>query len=353
MQMSFSLNRRQLLLGSAALGSFAVMGAGSGVFSPRVVAAAGQLVTTTYGGPYELFWRETLAPPFEKATGTNVLVDVGNGVKWAADLRASGPEKPAYSYVMMNELVGALLRQEGFFKKWPTEKVPNLAKVHPKAIVAGGMGVTAMVSPIGIAYRTDMVSAPKKSWKEFWENSELKGKIGLYDITDTGGYMFIMMISQIYGSSALDFDKGFAQLQKLVPFPTSDPATLLSRGEIAACPLDIRETLDMQKKGVPVAFVVPEEGMFMYDQTFDLLRAAPNEDAACAFLDYILSDEIQLKLAEEFLCIPVNTHTVLPAELAKSLILTANDLDKIVTFDWIGASKVRDKVAERWNRTVR
>lgn len=351
--MTYSLNRRQLLRASAAMGTFAAVGGGAGLFSPRTAAAAGQLVTTTYGGPYELFWRETLAPPFEKATGTTVLVDVGNGIKWAADLRASGPEKPAYSYVMMNELVGALLRQENFFKQWPKNKVPNLAKVHPKAIVGDNMGITAMVSPIGIAYRTDMISAPKNSWKEFWDNKELKGKIGLYDVTDTGGYMFIMMISQIYGANALDFDKGFAQIEKLAPFPTSDPATLLSRGEIAACPLDIRETLNMQQKGVPVAFLVPDEGMFMYDQTFDLLRAAPNEDAACAFLDYILSDEIQLKLAEEFLCIPVNTHTVLPPELAKSLVLSANDLDKIISFDWIAAGKVRDKVAERWNRMVR
>ncbi|SMH29669.1 ABC transporter substrate-binding protein [Mesorhizobium australicum] len=355
--MSYAMNRRQVLRASAALGSLAAMGAASGMLSPRVAAAAGQLVITSYGGRYERFWRETLLPPFEQATGTEAVVDVGLGVNWAANLRASGPEKPAYSYVMMNELVGALLRQEGFFKQWPAQKVPNLAKVHPKAVVGDGMGVTAMVSPIGIAYRTDLVKAPPKSWKDLWDNEEFKGKIGLFQISNTAGYMFLMMISQIYGSNALDFDAGFAQIEKLVPFPTGDLAgalaILLTRGEIAACPLDLGETINMQKKGAPVAFIAPEEGMFMFDQTFDLLRAAPNEDAACAFLDHVLSEEMQVKLAEEFSYIPVNTSTVLPEELAKSLMFTANDLDKIVSFDWIEANKVRDQVTERWNRTVR
>lgn len=351
------LNRRQFLRAGSALGALAAAGALPALMTPTIAAAAGQLVVTSYGGRYERFWREVLLPPFEQATDTQAVVDIGLGVNWAANLRASGPDNPAYSFVMMNELVGALLRQEDFFKPWPKEKVPNLAHIHPKAVVDGGMGVTAMVSPIGIAYRTDLVKTPPRSWKDLWDNEEFKGKLGLFQIGNTAGYMFLMMISQIYGKSALDFDAGFAQIEKIAPFPTGDLAgalaILLSRGEIVACPLDLGETINMQKKGLPVAFVAPEEGMFMFDQTFNLLRAAPNEDAACAFLDYVLSEEVQIKLAEEFSYIPVNTSTVLPEDLAKTLILSANDLDGLVSFDWIEATKVRDQVTERWNRMVR
>lgn len=351
------LNRRQFLRAGSALGALVAAGGLPALMTPTIAAAAGQLVITSYGGRYERFWREVLLPPFEQASGTESVVDVGLGVNWAANLRASGPENPAYSFVMMNDLVGALLRQENFFKQWPQDKVPNLAKIHPKAVVEGGMGVTAMVSPIGIAYRTDLIKTPPKSWKDLWDNEEFKGKLGLFQISNTAGYMFLMMISQIYGKSALDFDAGFAQVEKLVPFPTGDLAgalaILLSRGEIAACPLDLGETINMQKKGLPIAFVAPEEGMFMFDQTFNLLRAAPNEDAACAFLDYLLSEEVQIKLAEEFSYIPVNTETVLPEELARTLILSANDLDGLVSFDWIEATKMRDQVTERWNRMVR
>lgn len=355
--MSIAMNRRHMLRASASLGALALLGSAANLLRPTIAAAAGELVITSYGGRYERFWRETLLPPFEQATSTQSVVDVGLGVNWAANLRASGPDNPAYSYVMMNELVGALLRQEGFFKQWPAEKVPNLANIHPKAIIEGGMGVTAMVSPIGIAYRTDLVRTPPKSWKDMWDNEELKGKLGLFQISNTAGYMFLMMVSQIYGKDALDFDAGFAQMEELVPFPTGDLAgalaILLTRGEIVACPLDLGETINMQKKGLPVAFVAPEEGMFMFDQTFDLLKAAPNEDAACAFLNHVLSEETQVKLAEEFSNIPVNTKTVLPEDLQKSLMFTADDLDKIVSFNWIEANKVRDTVTERWNRMVR
>jgi putative spermidine/putrescine transport system substrate-binding protein len=355
--MSVTINRRNLLRTTGAFGALAALGGASGILDPIRASAAGQLVVPSYGGRYEKFWRDVLLPPFEQATGTQVTVDVGLGVNWAANLRASGPDNPPYSFTMMNELVGALLRAEGFYKQWPADKVPNLAKVHPKAVIDGGMGVTGMISPIGIAYRTDMVKTPPKSWKDFWDNEEFKGKLGLFSIANNAGYMFLMLISQIYGSSSLDLDAGFAQVEKLVPFPTGDLAgalaILLTRGEIAACPLDVGETINMQQKGVPVAFVPPAEGMYMFDQTFSLLRAAPNEDAACAFLNYVLSDEVQVKLAQEFYFIPVNTATTLPEDLGKRLMLTANDIDKIVTFDWIKANAVRDQVTERWNRMVR
>lgn len=355
--MSVTINRRKLLGTTGALGALVAMSGAASIMRPSAAFASGPLVIPSYGGRYERFWREQLLPPFEAATGTQTTVDVGLGVNWAANLRASGPDNPPYSFTMMNELVGALLRGEGFYKQWPAEKVPNLAKVHPKAVIDGGMGVTGMISPIGIAYRTDMVTTPIKSWKDLWDNEQVKGKLGLFSIANNAGYMFLMLISQIYGSSSMDLDSGFSQVEKLVPFPTGDLAgalaILLTRGEIAACPLDIGETINMQEKGIPVAFVAPEEGMYMFDQTFSLLRAAPNEDAACAFLNYVLSAEVQVKLAEQFFFIPVNTETVLPEALAKRLMLTADDLDKIVTFDWIGANAVRDQVTERWNRMVR
>jgi ABC-type glycerol-3-phosphate transport system substrate-binding protein len=78
---------------------------------------------------------------------------------------------------------------------------------------------------------------------------------------------------------------------------TAKAGGCLSRGEIVAGPLDIGETLSLKKKVLPVAWAAPSEGMFMFDQTFNLLKNGPNKDAACAFLDYMLSEDVQTKLA--------------------------------------------------------
>src|SRR5215471_18244011 len=241
----------------------------------------------------------------------------------------------------------------GFFAPWPADKVPNLAAAHPKANPAN-QGVTVMFSPIGIAYRRDLVKTRPRSWKDLWDNPDIKGKVGLYEITNTAGFMFLMMTAKIFGSGPMDFDAGFREIERLKPFPQAGLAgalaVLLSRGEVVAGPLDYGETLGMQKKGLPMAWAAPSEGMFMFDQTFSLLKNGPNKDAACAFLDHMLSEDIQAKLALEFAGIPVNRNVKLPPDQVS---LTADDLDKIVAFDWVAANKVRDSVIERWNRMTR
>src|SRR5262245_30142668 len=315
------------------------------------VAQNNRLVIPTYGGRYERFWRDVLVPPFEKKSGVQTVLDIGLGANFATKLRAGGVDNPPYSFLMANEFVGAVLRAEGFFEPWPADKVPNLAKAHPKAN-PGGQGVTVMFSPIGIAYRQDRVKTPPRSWKDLWDNPDIKGKVGLYEITNTAGFMFLMMTSKVYGSGPMDFDAGFRQIERLKPFPEAGLAgalaVLLTRGEVVAGPLDFGETL--QKKDIPVAWAAPAEGMFMFDQTFSLLKNGPNKSAACAFLDYMLSEDVQAKLAGEFSGVPVNRNVKL---LPDQQPLTVEDLDKIVAFDWVAANKVKDSVIERWNRMAR
>jgi putative spermidine/putrescine transport system substrate-binding protein len=344
------MSRRRAVAGLSAAGVLTGFGWG------RRADASGQLIVTTYGGRYEKFWREQLVPPFQEKTGSRVVLDIGLGANFAANLRATGPEKPVYSYIMANELVGAILRAEDFFEAWPAAKVPNLQAVHPKANPSG-QGVTVMFSPIGIAYRSDLIKTAPRSWKDLWDSPEIKGKVGLYQIDNTAAYMFLMMISRVYGSGAMDFDAGFRQIERLKPFPQAALAgalaVLLSRGEIVAGPLDFGETLALKKKGIPVSWAAPAEGLFMFDQTFSLLRHGPNRDAACAFLDYMLSEDVQSRLAIEFSGVPVNRNVKLPQSNADEQPLGVADLDKIVSFDWIQANAQREAVTERWNRVTR
>jgi len=225
--------------------------------------------------------------------------------------------------------------------------------VHPKANPAG-QGVTVMFSPIGIAYRKDLVKTPPRSWKDLWDNPDIKGRVGLYEITNTAGFMFLMMTAKVYGSGPMDLDVGFNQIERLKPFPEAGLAgalaVLLTRGEVVAGPLDFGETLAMQKKGIPVAWAAPGEGMFMFDQTFSLLKKGPNKEAAYAFLDYMLSEDVQAQLSSEFSGVPVNRNVKLPPDQQP---LTVEDLDKIVAFDWVAANKLKDSVIERWNRMMR
>ena len=341
---------RRALLGAAA---------GTAVISPWAAALAQsqELIINGYGGSWETFWRNTVLPGFEKASGIKTKYDSGLARTWTANLRAAGPAKPPYSFIMMNEIFAALLRGEGFFEPWPVDKVPNLKSVHPEARNPDNNGVFAMISPIGLAYSTDRVKKKPASWKDLWENPELKGKVGMYQIGNSAGYMFLMLTSKIYGKGQLDFDAGLREIEKLKPFPQVDfsgtMGQLLTRGEVDVGILDLPEVVRLRRGGAPIEFVAPAEGMFMFEQSFNLLKHGTQKDEACKYLDYILSEDVQKKSVSEFFITPANVNVAIPPELKDVLPIGVNDIGKILKWDWAGANAQRDTVTERWNRAMR
>ncbi len=348
--MDHALHRRSLLAGA---GGLALM---SPAMSAR--AQAQELIVNGYGGSWEKFWREIVLPGFEKASGVKAKYDSGLARTWTAGLRAAGPANPPYSYIMMNEIFAALLRGEGFFDPWPADKVPNLKFVHPDAkATPDNNGVYGMISPIGLGYRTDVVKKAPTSWKDLWDNPEFKGKIGMYQLGNSAGYMFLMLTSKIFGKGPLDFDAGFTAIEKLKPFPQVDFSgslgQLLGRGEVSIGILDLPEVVRLRKAGTPVAFVAPTEGMFMFEQSFNLLKNGPNKDGACKYLDYILSEDVQKRCVSEFYVTPVNVNVAIPDDLKATLPIGVNDIGKILKWDWAAANAQRDVVTERWNRTMR
>ena len=347
--MTFPLGRRGLLAGAA--------GAAAALHLQGALAQQQELLINTYGGAWEKFWRDPLVPSFEKASGIKTTIDIGLGRTWIANLRAAGPAKPPYTALMMNEIWQAQVRPEGFFEPWPVDKVPNLKNVAPKARSDDYSMVFVMVSPIGIAYRTDLVKKKPTSWKDIWDNPEFKGKFGAYDIGNSAGVMFLMVAATLYGSGPFDWDAGFRQMEKLKPFPqvtlSGGLNQFITTGEIVVAPLDIAEVIRLKEKGAPVDFVVPQEGIFQFDQSMTLLKNGSQKEAAYKWLDYLLSAPVQEKLAEEFYVTPTNVNAKVPAKLKEAGLLGPDQLDKMTAFDFGRYVAERDKVVDRWNRTIK
>jgi putative spermidine/putrescine transport system substrate-binding protein len=352
--MTLELTRRRLLATSGGLlGSAALAG-----LIPGRTAWAQQRsgVVNTYGGRWEKFWREQLIPPFEKQYATKTTLDVGLSKTWTANLRAAGADKPPYDVIMFNEVFANLMRGEGYFEPWPLDKVPNARDLYP--IAQNDMtGLFGLISPIAIAYRTDMVKTPPKRWTDLWENKEFKGKIGMYQIGNSAGYMFLLLASKLFGKSEYDTDVGFKKIEELLPFPQVDfSGTMgiqMSRGEIAIGALDLPEVAAMKRKGVPVDYVLPPEGVFMFEQSFNLLKGSKNKDFAYDYMNFVLDPDIQQKLAIEFFVSPTNSKVKIPAEYQKDIPISGEAMNSILKWDWKVANERRDAVTDRWNRTIR
>lgn len=341
-----TLTRRQTLGGMGALGLSA--------FMPRYAYAQNSetLVVPTLGGVWEQFWRENIAPAFTEMTGANVTLDVGNGRVFGANLRAAGAEEPPYSIVMTNEVFAQSLRKEGFFEELDLEKMPNYADLYPIAQTAGGYGAVGTYSPIGIGYRTDMVPAPS-AWKDLWKD-DYKGLIGLYNFANSAGKMELLLASKIFGEDQYDVDAGFAALADLgqviqVDFNLS---TAMASGEIAIAPFDFAEIVRLKGQGLPVDYVVPEEGVIAFDQTLNILANAPNKDLAYAYANFLISPEIQEMLMRQFFTSPTNSKVTVPDELKEQVPISGEGMAAILQWDWEFVNENQNDLSERWAREV-
>ena len=341
-------NRRRALHALAGLMGAGIMGL------PRVVAAAEELVITTYGGSWEKFWRATLVPAFTAKTKISPKLDIGLGRTYMSTMRAAGVGKSPYGVVMTNEIYASVLRAEGQFQKLDRQLIPNYADLYPIATAAAdGWGVVGLISPIGIGYRTDLVKTPPKSWKDLWTNPEFKGRLGLYSIQNTAGKMMLMLASKLYGGDIHNIDVGFKKLAELGKLMQTDfnMSTMMSTGEVVVAPFDFGEIARLRNQGLPVDCVIPEEGLLMWDQTFNIPQGAPGA-VAHAYIDFILSPEGQTVLMKEFFVSPVNRKVVVPDALKKDIPISGKEMDKFLAWDWAYMNKNAEAITKRWNEVV-
>jgi putative spermidine/putrescine transport system substrate-binding protein len=315
------------------------------------------LVITSYGGSWEEFLRDVIVPPFEEMTGATVELAVGLSRDWMANLRAAGRNNPPYDVVIANETWISSGRLENRFVSLPEDRIPNLAKVHPSLRLEDDIGVLGLLNPLGIAYRTDLVTTPPESWLDLW-NEEYRGNVGIYNIANSAAPMFLMMLALIETGDPKNYGVGFERIQALAPFKQSDFSgdmeNLLVQGEVHVGILDSPSAARLKQQGVPLEFVIPTEGMFMFEQNMNVTVGSDVEELAFEFIDYMLDTDTQRLWAENYFVTPGNVEVQIEGDLAELIPVTADRIDMIHQWDWawLNAGPREDMVA-RWNREIR
>ena len=315
------------------------------------------LVVTSYGGSWEEFMRDVIVPPFEEMTGARVELAVGLSRDWMANLRAAGRNNPPYDVVIANETWISSGRLENRFVSLREEAIPNLAKVHPALRMEDDIGVLGLLNPLGIAYRTDLVETPPTAWLDLW-NEEYRGDVGIYNIANSAAPMFLMMLALIETGDPQQFGVGFDRIKELAPFKqtdfSGDMENLLVQGEVRVGILDSPAAARLKQQGVAIEFVIPAEGMFMFEQNMNVTAGSNVEALAFAFLDYMLSTDVQRLWAENYYVTPANVEVEISGDLAELIPVTAESIDQIQQWDWLWLNAgPREEMVARWNREIR
>ena len=173
---------------------------------------------------------------------------------------------------------------------------PNAADYLPEALVSPKLWPN--ITPgWSIAYNTELVKNPPKSWMDLLKPEYGNGQIGQV-IAPSGGTTWtrIMFERQVLGEDY--WGRHAANKPRLYPSgaPLSDA---LVRGEVSIAPLIYNIIYPKQRDGAPVKVFFAPEGAPLTPFAAGIPKTAANPNAARLFLNWCLSEEGQAMMIRE------------------------------------------------------
>src|ERR1700726_972560 len=296
--MSTSNSRRLLLKSAAALGVAHLAGhAGLASAQSKAISA------TTFPGAWESAHRSILLPTFTKATGASTNLVASLAVDTVSKMVAS-KANPPFDVVILDEGPYLAALQYDIFEKVSVDKIPNLKDVPSKFIDPRGLGVFVSGQIIGLAYNTEKIKTPPRSWNDLLK-PEYKGRVGLAGLGSTLMMAWMVEIARLNGGSEENMEPAFEFVRKLLPnvsAVSASPgalATLFQQDQIDISIHYNNNVGDLQGKGVPVTLAKPDTGYIHIKSTMHIVKNTKNPDLAAAYINAALSPEVQSKMADE------------------------------------------------------
>jgi len=267
-------------------------------------------------------WSDYLAPDtienFTKKTGIKVNVDVFDSSETLEAKLLAG--KSGYDVVVPNGPILKRFIAAGVVRPLDKNKLPHLTTQDP-AIISRAAGadpgnahsIVYMWGTSGIGYNVEKVKAalgedaPVDSWKLILDpaNAAKLSKCGLY-VFDAASDIFEFTLNYMgknpHSVVASDYEDAGAVWRQVRPsitkFHNSEHISALANGDICVATgysgdiFQARDRAEEAKKGVEVAYSIPQEGAVMWFDFMAIPKDAPHPEAAHAFLDYILTPEV-------------------------------------------------------------
>jgi putative spermidine/putrescine transport system substrate-binding protein len=110
-------------------------------------------------------------------------------------------------------------------------------------------------------------------------------------------------------------------------------------------------TKSLVDTGFPVDYVYPKERAPAVLVSVCPIARPDALPAARSFIQYLLSPDVQLRLAEKLAHAPVNKRTELPASVSKTMPIGENAA-RLVTLDWTTINAKRTEWDRRWTHEI-
>ena len=108
----------------------------------------------------------------------------------------------------------------------------------------------------------------------------------------------------------------------------------------------------LMESGLNMAWVDAAEGSFAAPATINVVKGCQNPELAQLFVEYMISDETQSKVAEAMNEAPVNKNATMPDELKTYLAFGEDAMSSLKEFDETYISQAKEEWIDTFQRTV-
>jgi spermidine/putrescine transport system substrate-binding protein len=262
---------------------------------------------------------------FTEATGHTVVHEYFTSEQEMLTKLRTNPG--AYDVVLINSAFTAQAQAEGLIGPIDTAKIPNFADVDPALAGAedlnpGGAlhGVPWTWGLTSIAVNSADFPEPPTSIQVLWDPA-FKGRVSIRD----DGLEAVQVAALATGqniNAITDLDAVKAKLTELMPQITTywgsenDWNQFMAAGDLAVATYWSGSAARAIGKGLPVAFVVPEEGAIGWLDGLSVPTSSTKQDAAHAFIDWMIDPDFYVKWDAEGA--PATSNSVAAAALPES-----------------------------------
>lgn len=316
------------------------------------------IVVTSFGGDWEKAFIEAVVDPFEEETGAKVELITLYSADALAQVTAqkASPQIDVVHFSGGQEFTAA---QDGLIAPIAADELSESGDLIDLA-TAGlerGEGPVIQLAPIGLVYNTEADAPAPTSWLDLFDEA-YAGHVALTDFSNTYGVLSMLRVADALGGGIDDPSQAIADLGALassgdaIVVPTSpDLQTAFAQRATWIAPYAMDYAGTLQDAGLPVEFIVPEEGATASLITANVVEGRDNPDLAKLFIDFELRPEAQTVFAENMRYSPVNTKAELSGDAADA-VLTGDELDNVVVYAPGDIAADRQSWTDEWNALI-
>ena len=252
-----------------------------------------------------LTWPDYISPQtlqqFESEFGISVALDI---VPSAVELiERMQTENPGVDVLVPPDYAVRELNLQDRLLKLDHSQLPNLEHLEPRFYRGRSHDPESLISVVkdwgttGFMYRTDMIHETLASWADFWKFAEKVS--GCVTVLDSPGEVLgaaLKMRSHSFNASSLnELVEARDDLLELKPhllaFETNYKPLLASGRAYLSLGWN-GDAATLIAQGVPLRYVVPNEGSQIWEDDWAIAAGTPHPDLAHAFLNFVLRPEV-------------------------------------------------------------